>query len=162
MRTAPDSLRRLLHTHGAYLYTNTCEIEGAHQAGITDHRPKLLTSDGMIEKIKHGLHRRTGLGDWRPCADRTDGVHGPWQDQTPRSHQLRGLLADDLLPLAKHRTDRSQRDTPALSTRDPVQPRPEESLARSVISPDTPQLDEATRVHSDSRRDGCITDTVCR
>ncbi len=31
----------------------------AHEAGITDRRLKRLTDDGMIERIEHGLYRRT-------------------------------------------------------------------------------------------------------
>jgi hypothetical protein len=31
----------------------------AHEVGITDRRLKRLTDDGMIEKIEHGLYRRT-------------------------------------------------------------------------------------------------------
>lgn len=31
----------------------------AHEAGITDRRLKRLTDDGMIEKIEHGLYKRT-------------------------------------------------------------------------------------------------------
>ncbi len=37
----------------------------AHAAGITDRRLKRLTDDGMIERIEHGLYRRTdsAVGD---------------------------------------------------------------------------------------------------
>ena len=37
----------------------------AREAGITDRRLKRLADDGMIEKIEHGLYRRTGsaVGD---------------------------------------------------------------------------------------------------
>lgn len=37
----------------------------AREAGITDRRLKRLTDDGMIEKIEHGLYRRTDstIGD---------------------------------------------------------------------------------------------------
>ncbi|VAV98352.1 hypothetical protein MNBD_ACTINO01-2219 [hydrothermal vent metagenome] len=37
----------------------------AHEAGITDRRLKRLTDDGMIERIEHGLYRRTdsAIGD---------------------------------------------------------------------------------------------------
>jgi len=31
----------------------------AHEAGITDRRLKRLTDDGMIERIEHGLYKRT-------------------------------------------------------------------------------------------------------
>jgi predicted transcriptional regulator of viral defense system len=31
----------------------------AHEAGITDRRLKRLTDDGRIEKVEHGLYRRT-------------------------------------------------------------------------------------------------------
>ncbi len=40
----------------------------ALEAGITDRRLKRLTDDGMIEKIEHGLYKRTDLpaGDLAP------------------------------------------------------------------------------------------------
>lgn len=81
-RAALDYWRMVLHTHDAYLCTITCVTEGAslarhpnnalpadlpavfrwreaHEAAVTDRRLKRLTDDGTIEKIEHGLYRRT-------------------------------------------------------------------------------------------------------